>query len=276
MRQVKFLPHYQLDYTTFSDVQTDWSDLRALDNIRTFNMRWQASLKGKIKPVLFRNEPRLRRIKFGLGKGTAFLLDRRSQLQFEFGLSESELTRHYRAQIRPTSILYDIGAADGDTAVRLASLVPHGHVFAFEADQNICHEMQHNLDRNPELGRLVEVLNVFVSSRETADRDSSERSIDGLVDRGVIPTPNFVKIDVDGGELDVLKGMHKTLRRCLQLRSLSLLVEVHSPELEVDCTRFLRELGYHVEAVRNAWWRVIWPELRPIGHNRWITAGPAR
>jgi hypothetical protein len=39
---------------------------------------------------------------------------------------------------------------------------------------------------------------------------------------------------------------------------------------------YLAELGYFVDLVRNAWWRLIWPELRPIGHNRWIIARPVR
>jgi FkbM family methyltransferase len=252
-----------------------------VDNLRNFNMAWQAALKKKVKPILFRNEPQLRPLKLGIGRGAVFSIDRRSQLQLEFGLYESELIPHYRRQIFPTAIVYDIGAAEGDTAIKFASLVPFGHVFAFEADETRCQELGQNLDYNPELKGRTEIVNVFVAGQGIyKDPGSGERSrkvsIDDLVDSGEIPPPNFVKIDVDGGELEVLRGMRNTMVSCLHRKSLCLIIEVHSPELELSCMDYLAELGYFVDLVRNAWWRLIWPELRPIGHNRWIIATPLR
>jgi precorrin-6B methylase 2 len=244
-------------------------------------MTWQAALKGKIKPILFRNEPKIRRVKRGIGKGTMFVIDRRTQLQFEFGLYESELAPHYRRQILPTAIVFDIGAAEGDTAIKFASLVPLGHVFAFEADKDVLLKMGQNLDHNPELTNRIDVVNVFVSSPKVDGdlgngKSRREVSIDDLVAREQIPPPNFVKIDVDGGELEVLKGMRNTLISCLHFGSLCLIIEVHSAELERNCMEYLDELGYFVSLIPNAGWRLIWPEFRPIGHNRWIIASPGR
>jgi hypothetical protein len=47
-------------------------------------------------------------------------------------------------------------------------------------------------------------------------------------------------------------------------------VETHSAELEVACARFLREHGHGVRLIRNTWWRMLYPEYRPIEHNRWL------
>jgi hypothetical protein len=141
--------------------------------------------------------------------------------------------------------------------------------------------MEQNLEHNPELTNRIDVMNTFVSSQvvdEDLGKGKSRReiSIDDLVDREQVPPPNFVKIDVEGGELQVLKGMRNTLISCLHSRSLCLIVEVHSPELELNCTKYLAELGYVVDLIPNARWRLIWPEFRPIGHDRWIIANPGR
>lgn len=82
------------------------------------------------------------------------------------------------------------------------------------------------------------------------------RRIDELVDGGEIPCPDVVKIDVEGAEMDVLKGMSRILDEA-EIRSLY--VEVH-PEAwhrdssisdfgynPSDVPDFLKEKGYSVE-----------------------------
>jgi Methyltransferase FkbM domain len=80
-------------------------------------------------------------------------------------------------------------------------------------------------------------------------------------------TNGFVKIDVDGAELDVLSS-GETLLRFLRPY---LLIETHSQDLETHCIGFLASLGYNVSIIRNAWWRIFLPEQR-IAHNRWLWA----
>ena len=76
------------------------------------------------------------------------------------------------------------------------------------------------------------------------------------------------KIDVDGGELDVLQGMSKTLSD----HSNKIIIETHTPDLEKSCITFLEARGYQTRIIKNAWWRIILKEERPIDHNRWLVA----
>jgi precorrin-6B methylase 2 len=83
-----------------------------------------------------------------------------------------------------------------------------------------------------------------------------------------LPRPVLFKIDVDGGEMDVLKGARKTLANGAAI----LIVETHTLELENRCVEFLERLGYRIKVVRNGWYRAFVPETRPIAHNRWFIA----
>ena len=78
----------------------------------------------------------------------------------------------------------------------------------------------------------------------------------------------FLKIDVDGYEVDVLESAKKTLQEAKP----DVLVEVHSKQLEAACIDILKAYGYGVRVIPNAWWRIFVPERRPIEHNRWIFA----
>ena len=80
--------------------------------------------------------------------------------------------------------------------------------------------------------------------------------MDNLAEAGKIPRPHFVKIDVQGAELDVLIGMSNAIKMCKP----KILVEVHSiPYINwriknlQRIVKFLMENGYllyHVESGR--------------------------
>jgi hypothetical protein len=80
--------------------------------------------------------------------------------------------------------------------------------------------------------------------------------------------PGFIKIDVDGAEMDVLRSAGDLLDR----GQIALLIETHSGLLEADCLAWLGQRGYQTAIVDNAWWRRILPDGRTIDHNRWLAA----
>jgi precorrin-6B methylase 2 len=227
-------------------------------------MAVQARAKDAVKPMLFADEHRLRTVRFGPGRGVRLHLNRRQDLQREFGVYESELSRAYRRLIARDALIYDIGANDGFTTLIFAQLAPDGHVYAFEPKPHGLVELERNLNANPALASRVTVAPVAVGGA------SSSTSVDAFVAQN--RPPAFVKIDVDGSELDVLEGMSETL----QAHAPALIVEVHSRELERRCVTLLRDAGYSPQAKDHAWWRTLYPEMRPIDHNRWLIAQPSR
>ena len=65
-------------------------------------------------------------------------------------------------------------------------------------------------------------------------------TIDALVQSGEVPKPDLIKIDVEGAEMLVLKGGCETIRK----RRPTLILAVHSDEIERECRRLLEPFGY--------------------------------
>ena len=76
--------------------------------------------------------------------------------------------------------------------------------------------------------------------------DVEVRKLDDLVASSDLPPPGFIKIDIEGAELDALEGasnLVKTVRP-------TFLIEVHSFELCRGCAAWLSEHGYDVRLVQ--------------------------
>ncbi|HEV2284296.1 MAG TPA: FkbM family methyltransferase, partial [bacterium] len=227
----------------------------------------EARLKRLLKPLLFRDEVAPRRVRFGIGRGLVLLLNRRHELQKELGLWEIEAQPIYKRWVTRGSTVFDIGASGGDSALLLARLAAPGTVVAFEPDPALRRRLPQNAALNPGLPPLF-ILPWFAGAR---DDDGGTVTLDSIVARGTVPPPQFIKVDVDGAELDVLAGAQQVLASHRPI----LFVEVHGIDRERDCVAFLHSRGYEVRIVKNAWWRALYPEHRPIGHNRWLLAVPS-
>ena len=162
---------------------------------------------------------------------------------------------------RPGDVVLDGGAAGGDTALWFADLVGEpGHVHAVEfAPANLV-TLADNLGANPRLASRVTVHEcaLWDSSGERLrfSEDGSTTTvgtegalevetmtIDDVVARGGLERLDFVKLDVEGAEPNVLRGATETLRR---LRPTVAVALYHDPEHFVSLPAFLHELdvGY--------------------------------
>lgn len=136
--------------------------------------------------------------------------------------------------LRPGHVFYDVGANVGfvaaETAMRLRDEV---HVIAFEPQPRLARTAAITGALNG--FRNWDIYPVILSNREGEDelflsasaihasrigRSKNAKklvcpvtTIDKLVDSGVCPPPNLIKIDVEGGERDVIRGAAETIRR---------------------------------------------------------------
>jgi FkbM family methyltransferase len=135
----------------------------------------------------------------------------------------------------PGDYVVDGGACWGDTALYFASKTgDNGRVFSFEfLDDNIA-IFNRNLDMNPDLAKVVKLLPNALWSRSgdslsfaaggpgtclvapTGKANESQVktiSIDDLVGSGMASRIDFIKMDIEGAELEALKGAELTLKK---------------------------------------------------------------
>lgn len=176
-------------------------------------------------------------------------------------------------RVRADSVCVDVGAFLGYYSALLASRAPRGTVVAVEMDATNREMLEANLARN----RLANVrilpaaafdsVTEVVYTRESFAASPGHRigsSRGARVEEIRVPTvvlddwleaqglrPDLIKIDVEGAELGVLRGLRRTLARA----GVRLFVEVHPPQLAQaglstdDVLGLLDGLGYRLCAI---------------------------
>lgn len=172
--------------------------------------------------------------------------------------------------------VWDVGAHVGYHTLAFAARVgPAGRVIAFEPNPPNALRLRQNLARNPVLAERVHVEQCALSDRDGADRlfctqevddgtssgaalesaltrdnEDAFRALDSivvttfrgdaLVQARRVPRPSVLKIDVEGGEVIVLRGCVSLLAAARPL----LLMEVHSPATMSGSREVLSAAGY--------------------------------
>lgn len=183
------------------------------------------------------------------------MVDLRNQTQFWLGLYERELYDPLHRLSNGIRTAVDLGCAEGVFTAYLLAKTSAATVFSVDGNAERLDTLRQNLALNglPRSGR-VEIRHEYLCS------------LDAFAD--MVEPPCLVKIDIDGGERDILSSSP----RFLKIRQTRWIIEVHSHDLEDECIRILHSVGYNATIVSNAWWRSIIHEQRPIELNRWVTA----
>jgi len=186
--------------------------------------------------------------------------------------SEQELLERLVSIVKPADVVYDIGANMGLHAVFLAQAVgAHGQIGAFEPELHYCERLRGNATLNGvrniricsvALGDHACELELLPSEPGKAaprltdhppDAGRSRAGLkvqvvegDHLVETENLPLPRLVKIDVEGFEYAVLRGLRRTLSNPLcQI----VCCEVHPRLLpegvgQGEILNFLKSCGY--------------------------------
>lgn len=224
-------------------------------------VRWAA---GMVFPA---RRARWVEVQRGPGRGLSILVYPRYDLEYVRGDHESWMQDQLSSWLGRGEVFFDVGAHLGFFSLVAARLVgPSGAVLAFEPDPDNFARLQANIARNNTY--WVRPYSLAVSDRRGTTlfaRNSAACSgMQGRMLAGEAVTgediltvqavtlddhydlrSGVVKVDVEGGELLVLKGA----KRLLAEGSLRWLVEAHSGELETEVVEVLREAGYECRIV---------------------------
>jgi FkbM family methyltransferase len=162
---------------------------------------------------------------------------------FLFGTFQKHVSQNRYLSLPRDAVVFDVGANSGTMALQFAKSVPSGKVYAFEPTFYAFSKFIKNLELNPELAQRIVPIQTFVSSGtsgettikayaswkvggvvkeaqhhvhggiEKSAAGISAISLDDFCEQYKIQRLDFIKIDTDGHELEVLKGARKVISK---------------------------------------------------------------
>jgi FkbM family methyltransferase len=148
---------------------------------------------------------------------------------------EEDFFKVLTTKLRPGDVFFDVGSHLGQFAIPLAKIVGNqGQVIAFEPDAQACERLRSHIILNrltnvrvfqKGLGDANQSGELFVEGRQCpslvpreggSDESNLPQTVeivqgDWLVHDEALPIPRAVKIDVEGYEYSVLRGLERTL-----------------------------------------------------------------
>ena len=219
--------------------------------------------KSIARQTLFR-EGSVRTVLWGPCRGIRYRIFPDYGWAYLYGGWERPLVRAMRRLIRRGFTVYDLGANYGMHTLLFARIVGQtGHVYAFEPSPDIFGALQDNLNLNSM--RWVTPVRKAVSSAagEACFDDGHHRgaghlsssgqgsfkvdviSIDDFVFEQQALPPEFLKIDIEGGESSALKGATKVLEKYRP----RMVIELHNPDEDRAVGSILKDLNYRAYRV---------------------------
>jgi FkbM family methyltransferase len=227
---------------------------------------------GALLSKLFPKGARLVTIRGGVLQGCKIFAElRRGEKAYWLGMFELDLQLAIQALAEDSprlSCIYDVGAHIGFFSMVLARCFQQAQVFAFEPNPRNYERLALNVGRN-ELAARITLVDRALSDesqrtqfhigestwsgsliRDHRDNYNADFSIvtatlDELVFRDHYPPPELIKIDVEGAEVQVLRGGTKVL----QCYKPTLIIEVHYVETGEQVVSLLRQIGYDIRSL---------------------------
>jgi len=172
------------------------------------------------------------------------------------GTYEQEKQKRIASELKPGSVFYDVGANVGLYSLLAARLDPAGKTYAFEPLPKNTLYLRRHLDLN--CIHNVRVLELAISDQVGTDSfyEAGDRSmghlgqdgnllvrtatIDSLLHEEEIPPPDYIKMDIEGAELQALRGGMD----CIQRHRPVIFLATHGREVHKGCCQLLESWGY--------------------------------
>lgn len=180
-------------------------------------------------------------------------------------------------EVSAGNTVIDCGGCYGDTALYFACKAGNnGKVYSFEFMPNNLHIFNRNLAINPEMMARIEIVphpvwstsgeklyveghgpatNVTTSPKTADAKEVSTLCIDDLAQEHKIQKVNFIKMDIEGSELEALCGAEQTIRRDKPKLAISVYHRLHDfwmiprwiEGLNLGYNFYLRHFTIHTE-----------------------------
>jgi FkbM family methyltransferase len=209
-------------------------------------------------------------IRSGPGKGLWIHLNPRFEMEYLEGNYESAVWRILHSQLKPGTVLYDVGAHIGlFSLIAARDLGVQGSVFVFEPDPSNLRRIEEHASRNRLALGIIPKAAWFTDGRMKFQRACFQSSLN----RGAIADdnlaigessievetvtldsfgrthalPSIIKIDVEGSEAAVLRGSEEIFRSAKPV----VICEIHHAQAASDVIRWLQARGYVFEWVED-------------------------
>jgi FkbM family methyltransferase len=205
-------------------------------------------------------------VESGPAKGLQIELNPRTGQAYARGEAELVVQNFLASKLKAGDVFYDLGANIGLFSLIAARIVsPAGRVVSFEPDPQNASRLRRNLEQNGFSNATVVESGVWSSTTDlsfaVAPESSPDRGVGTFMPGGAdaaasssisihvvslddftrtAPVPTAIKCDVEGAELEVLKGARNVLAKSRPW----ILCEMHSSENDREGRKFLSELGY--------------------------------
>lgn len=145
------------------------------------------------------------------------------------GTSYEPEMRYFLNLMRPGDTFIDVGANVGNFSLHACRRIqPNGKVYSFEPLEENFKTLKKNIQINS--AQNIEAFKIALSDKEgcfmmhVPSRNSSAtliqskgevitETLDGFCTRSGVRESQFIKVDIEGGELDFFRGAEKVLRR---------------------------------------------------------------
>ena len=222
-----------------------------------------AGKRGAVRALfasLLPNEPKPIRIMRGPFRGALIVMNPRNSIRKVFGLYERELNSWLEQVLRRVRRILDVGANDGyftfGCAAAFRRLGKAGEIIAFEPQREHVDTLQESLDRQPSATTKIRLLQTLVGS-EVGPGVTILDAIRWDIGEPTCRTHTLLKIDVEGAELEVLRGATSWLKH-----NNYFVIEVHEDTLLAKIESLFAEKGLRLNRLNQRPLPLVGREMR--------------